>query len=82
MKIRKYVKQRNVTQLPKSVQDIIRDRQEEAVRYERAAMGELKRAIEGAVYYVDGERLEIRSGDAKSKIDQALEYLVAHVYSH
>ena len=78
MKIRKYVKQRNVTQLPKSVQDIIRDRQEEAVR---AAMGELKRAIEGAVYYVDGERLEVRSGDAKSKIDQALEYLVAHVYS-
>ncbi len=81
MKIRKYVKQRNVTQLPKSVQDIIRDRQEEAVRYERASMGELKRAIEGAVYYVDGERLEIKSGDAKSKIDQALEYLVAHVYS-
>lgn len=81
MKIRKYVKQRNVTQLPKSVQDIIRDRQEEAGRYERAAMGELKRAIEGAVFYVDGERLEIRSGDAKSRIDQALEYLVAHVYS-
>ena len=30
MKIRKYVKQRNVSQLPKSVQDIIRDHQDEA----------------------------------------------------
>jgi hypothetical protein len=30
MKIRKYVKQRNVNQLAKSVQDIIRDQQDEA----------------------------------------------------
>lgn len=81
MKIRKYVKQRNVAQLPKSVQDIIRSRQEEAARYEQSAMGELKKAMEKGAYYVDGERLEIKSGDAKSKIDQALEYLVAHVYS-
>ena len=35
MKIRKYVKQRNVNQLPKSVQDIIRDQQEEADVYKR-----------------------------------------------
>ena len=33
MKIRKYVKQRNVAQLPKSVQDIIRDQQDEAGKY-------------------------------------------------
>ena len=30
---------------------------------------------------MDGEHIEIKGGDAKSKIDQALEYLVAHVYS-
>lgn len=81
MKIRKYVKQRNVTQLPKSVQDIIRDQQEEAGKYELDAMEQLKKAIEAAVYYVDGEHVEIKSGDAKSRIDQALEYLVVHVYS-
>lgn len=81
MKIRKYVKQRNVSQLPKSVQDIIRDQQEEANQYELSAMEELKRAIEKAAFYVDGERIEIKSGEAKSKIDQALEYLVSHVYS-
>lgn len=81
MKIRKYVKQRNVAQLPKSVQDIIRDQQDEATRLETAAMDELKKAIIGAEFYVAGEHLEIKAGDAKSKIDQALEYLVAHVYS-
>ena len=81
MKIRKYVKQRNVAQLPKSVQDIIRDQQDEAGKYELVATEELKKAITDAEFYVDGEHIEIKSGDAKSKIDQALEYLVSHVYS-
>ena len=80
MKIRKYVKQRNVAQLPKSVQDIIRDHQEEAGKFELTAAEELKKAIETAEFYVDGEHIEIKGGDAKSKLDQALEYLVTHVY--
>lgn len=81
MKIRNYVKQRNVAQLPKSMQDIIRGHQDEATRYEANAVEELKEAIEIAAFYVDGEHLEIKSGDAKSRIDQALEYLITHVYS-
>ncbi len=81
MKIRKYVKQRNVAQLPKSVQDIIRDHQDEAGKFEITAAEELKKAIETADFYVDGEHIEIKGGDAKSKLDQALEYLVTHVYS-
>lgn len=81
MQIRRYVKQRNVAQLPKSVQDIIRDQQDAATRFEQDSMEQLKKAIEAAVFYVDGERLDIHSGDAKSKISQALEYLVSHVYS-
>ena len=81
MKIRKYVKQRNVSQLPKSVQKIISNQQDEAGKYELRAMTELQNAIEGAQFYVDGEHLEIKAGSAKSKIDQSLEYLVAHVYS-
>ena len=81
MKIRKYVKQRNVAQLPKSVQDIIRDHQDEAGKFEIAAAEDLKKAIETAEFYVDGEHIEIKGGDAKSKLDQALEYLVTHVYS-
>lgn len=81
MKIRKYVKQRNVSELPKSVQKIISDQQDEAGKYEQSAMIELQNAIEAAQFYVDGEHLEIKAGNAKNKIDQSLEYLVAHVYS-
>ena len=81
MKIRKYVKQRNVAQLPKSVQNIIKDQQDEAIQYEQTAAEDLKKAIADARFYVDGENIELKGGDAKSKIDQALEYLVSHVYS-
>ena len=81
MKIRKYVKQRNVAQLAKSVQDIIRDQQDEAGKYELIAKEKLEEAIAGATFYVDGEHVEIKSGTAVSKIEQALEYLVTHVYS-
>ena len=81
MKIRKYVKQRNIAQLPKSVQDIIRDQQDEASKYELAAIEELRRAIVEGTFFADGEKLPLKGGDAKSRIDQALEYLVSHVYS-
>ena len=81
MKIRKYVKQKNVVQLPNSVQTIIRDQLAEAGKLETASLEELKKAIQDAQFYVDGERIEIKGGDAKARIDQALNYLVTHVYS-
>ena len=81
MKIRNYVKRRNVSQMPKSMQDIIRGKQDEATNYENEAMSALRKAMEEADFYVDGEKLQIRCGDAKSRIDQAFEYLVEHVYS-
>ena len=81
MKIRKFVRQRNVIQLPKSIQDIIHAHQDEAKRYEEDAKAELKKAIETGVFFADGECLDIKNGDAKSKIEQALGYLVEHVYS-
>ena len=81
VKVRKYVKQRNVAQLPKSVQDIIRNHQDDATKYESSAEEDLKKAIFGAEFYVDGEHIEIKGGDAKNKLDQALEYLVTHDYS-
>ncbi|MDO4569482.1 MAG: BREX system P-loop protein BrxC [Planctomycetia bacterium] len=81
MKIRKYVKQRNLAYLAKSVQDIIRAQQDEAAKYELLAKEKLEEAIVRATFYVAGERIEVKSGSAVSKIDQALEYLVTHVYS-
>ena len=81
MKIRQYVKGQNLTQKPKSVQDIIRDQQEEATRLEERAEQQIRQAIEEGILFADGEKLDLHGGDAKSRIDKALEYLVTHVYS-
>ncbi|MCD8241186.1 MAG: BREX system P-loop protein BrxC, partial [Lachnospiraceae bacterium] len=75
------MKQRLVSRLHVSMHTIIKKLQEEADAYEASSADELKEAIENAAFYVDGEHLVIKGGDAKSKIDQALEYLVIHVYS-
>ena len=67
MKIRKYVKQRNVAQLPKSVRDIIANYQSEADKYEQSAQGELADAISKAQFYVDGEKIEMKAAAVSSK---------------
>ena len=67
MKIRKYVKQRNVAQLPKTVRDIIANYQNEADKYEQSAQSELADAITQAQFYVDGERIEIKAAAVSSK---------------
>ena len=35
--------------------------------YEQQALVELKQAIEDAVFYADGEKLDIKGGDAKAR---------------
>ena len=81
MKIRKYVKQRNVNQMAKSVQDIIRDQQDEAGQNETSAKEDLEKAITGAQFYVDSEHISVNGSTASARIDDALNYLVAHIYS-
>ena len=80
-KIRKYIKQKNVQQLPESIQDIIRKRQTQARTLEESAKVLIDRAIVNGAFYVYGEKVEIKSGDAKSKLDFALAQLIDSVYS-
>lgn len=81
MKIRKYVKQRNVSQLPESIQDIIRKRQQQARVLEERAKGSIEKAILNARLVVHGEIIEVKSGTAKDKLDAALRGLIESVYS-
>ena len=81
MKIRKYVKQRNVSQLPESIQDIIRKRQQQARSLEERAKSYIEKAIVGAKVIVHGEVMEIKAGNAKDKLDVAMRGLVESVYS-
>lgn len=81
MKIRKYVKQKNVSQLPETIQDIIRKRQQQARHLEDRAKGYLEKAIVDAKVVVHGEIMAIKAGSAKDKLDAALSGLVESVYS-
>lgn len=81
MKIRKYVKQKNVSQLPETIQDIIRKRQQQARHLEDRAKGYLEKAIVDAKVVVHGEIMAIKAGTAKDKLDAALSGLVESVYS-
>lgn len=81
MKIRKYVKSRNVAQLPEAIQAIIRGRQQQATVYEKQAKEYIASAILGAKCYVAGELLENRASNVKDKFDNALSALVESVYS-
>lgn len=81
MKIRKYVKQKNVSQLPETIQDIIRKRQQQARHLEDRAKGYLEKAIVDAKVVVHGEIMAIKAGSAKDKLDAALGGLVESVYS-
>lgn len=81
MKIRKYVKQRNVSQLPESIQDIIRKRQHQARILEERARGYIEKAIVGAKVIVHGVVMDIKAGSAKEKLDAAMKGLVESAYT-
>ena len=81
MKIRKYVQSRNTYSLSPSMQEIVRTQQRLADGYEKSAKEELVKAITEGIFYVAGEKRQIKKSDAKSMLDEALEYLVSNVYS-
>lgn len=80
-KIRKYIKQKNVSQLSESIQDIIRKRQSQALALENSAKTQIEKAIVGGTFYIGGEKVELKYGSAKEKLDEALKQLVDSVYT-
>lgn len=80
LKIKKYIKQKNVNQLPASVQKIITDKQTESNRLERQATDDVKKAIAEGKYYIDGEVVSMPGSDAVANIKKSMEYLVEHTY--
>ena len=80
-KIDKYVKQKNVSQLPETTRKIIRNRQDQASAIEKEIKTHLDRAIVDGQIYIYGEKVDIKHTSAKTKIDEALKQLVEGVYS-
>ena len=80
-KIKKYVKQKNVSQLSQGIQDIIRKQQSHARTLEDNAKKQIEKAIIEGKFYINGEKAEPRSSDVKTKIEDALKQLIENVYS-
>lgn len=81
MKIDKFARKKNIPQLPKSMQDIIRSKQDDAEHFKEDALVELKEAFMKAKFYINGDRTTVKAGTPQAKIDEALEYLVSNVYN-
>ena len=81
MKIRTYVKGKNVAQLPEAIQAIIRSRTSEASSHEKEAENLIMQAISESRIYVAGERLNLRISSVKDRIDQGLSTLIESVYT-
>ena len=79
-KIRKYVKQRNVSQQPESIQRIIRARNDEAQRLESHATALIEKAIVEGKFCVYGEILSLKPGSAKEMLNEAMKNLIENVY--
>lgn len=81
MKIRKYVKSKNVAQLPETIQAIIRERQQQASAHEKAGKELIVTAISEGRIYVAGDKLNLKQSGIKDRIDYALTVLIESVYS-
>lgn len=80
MKIRKYVKTRNVSQLPATIQTIIAAKQRQASSYESEAKSLISKSFMNATFVVNGEKIEPKGGSVKDKMDYVLSYLTESVY--
>ena len=81
LKIDKFIKQKNVNQLPQSIQVIITNKQREARRLQNEAKEKLSEAIIKGKFYIDGTVVNLSGTSVKAVLDNALETLVEHTYS-
>ena len=81
MKIRRYVKSKNVAQLPEMIQSIIRGRQNQASAHEKRAEELISAAIAEGRVYVAGDKLTLKVSSVKERIERAMSILVESVYT-
>ena len=81
LKIEKYLKEKNVSQMPEAIQTIIRSKRDQAHMYKQHAKELTRKAIAEADIYVAGEKMNIKTSDVCEKLRRSLEALVENVYT-
>lgn len=81
LKIEEYRKKKNPTQLPESIQNILNNKQAEARDRRRRVRDMLEEAIRGGVFYINGNRVDIKGSTVKERINAGFQSLVENVYT-
>ncbi|SMF90211.1 hypothetical protein SAMN05661091_4936 [Paenibacillus uliginis N3/975] len=81
LKIEEYRKNKNPTQLPESIQNILNNKQAEARDRRRRVRDMLEEAIKGGVFYINGNKADIKGSSVKDRINTGFQTLVENVYT-
>lgn len=81
LKIEEYRKKKNPTQLPESIQNILNNKQAEARDRRRRVRDMLEEAIKDGVFYINGNKAEIKGVSVKERINAGFLSLVENVYT-
>lgn len=81
LKIEEYRKQKNITQLPESIQNILNNKQAEVRERRRRVREMLEDAIKGSKFFINGDNVDIKGSTVREKINTALHSLVDNVYT-
>jgi len=81
LKIEEYRKKKNPTQLPEGIQNILNNKQAEARDRRRRVRDMLEEAIKGGVFYINGNKADIKGSTIKERINAGFQSLVENVYT-
>ena len=81
MKIRQYINRNIGKAAAPEIRTLLSIQEQKAAEIDARVTGDIKAAIEHGSYYVEGEHIRPKAGEARTKINHALEYLVKHTYS-
>lgn len=81
LKIEEYRKKKNPAQLPENIQNILNNKQVEARDRRRRVRDMLEEAIKSGVFFINGDKAEIKGASVKDKINAAFHKLVENVYT-
>lgn len=81
LKIETYRGRKNPLEFPENIQNILNNKQVEARERRRRVRELLEDAIKEGIFYINGEKAEIKGSTAKEKINNGFALLVENVYT-
>lgn len=81
LKIEEYRKKKNPTQLPENIQNILNNKQGEARDRRRRVRDMLEEAIKGGIFFINGNKADIKGSLVKERINGGFQSLVENVYT-